>query len=427
MSPTGSALVLPPLNSNWKQAAPAKIKPWECPVEPPLPPKIPAALRPTPGYARQYLYEAYEGRQIIHSVMYSDLFAQLLIPLTGRRSSAPSRRGAVTEIKGRGTSTATDSSIQPTKIAFLLKLSEQLQESSDGITARPVLENQDQDILNQAYSDIVDDTGAAFRMRIRHDREQTLLERQLEDNGSIRLLEKWFASYLLANHAADEVVDLMAVRPGNGELKQQVSAVRTRFQAWRKLVPSLGGTKVIAGRMTALAKAAVAEIDARRLELEPASLFASPLSDYPLVLARSIGKKRKGIANGTAFKNLELATLHDESIVSFDASRLSLEKFESLYGSAVLFFSGGNERPVIPGLESPQTAPTRWKVNLAYSTIPSKLFTGDEVPAGINKDAILAGMARIEGNSIEKIEANGHHSAACKAIPASSYEAVVAT
>ncbi|CAJ2512476.1 Uu.00g054910.m01.CDS01 [Anthostomella pinea] len=68
----GSALdKLPPLNSNWEHSPPKKIEPWECPVEPPPPPKIPVAgLRPTLGCARtaQYLYD---GRQVTHPMVYS--------------------------------------------------------------------------------------------------------------------------------------------------------------------------------------------------------------------------------------------------------------------------------------------------------------------------------------------------------------------
>ncbi|KAK5125125.1 hypothetical protein LTR85_000801 [Meristemomyces frigidus] len=403
--------------------------------------------------------------------------------------------------------------IQRTKIAFLLKLSEQLQEAVDGVTARIGLENQDRDILSQAYLDIIYESGVAFRMRIHHDREQTLLERQLKDkaiapsakeaaaaglaaykrdyiktpahthsiarlcgrypalSGSIRLTKKWFASHLLANHIADEVVELIVARTfvqpwpwqtpssvqtgflrtlhwlsrwdwraeplvvdlsGSGELKQaDVQGIQTRFEAWRKLDPSMNRTvlfaasnvdpegttwtdgrpaKVIAGRMTALAKAACAEVEEKQLALEAAGLFASPLADYDFVLhldpALSGGKKRKGTSNGTAFKNLELATLDDSSLVGFDPRHFFLQELEELFGSAVLLFSGGSERPVIAGLWSPQTAPRSWKVNLAYSTIPKKTPKTEEIQADINKEAMLAEIARLGGDIVERVEVN---------------------
>ncbi|KAK0949694.1 U3 snoRNP protein [Friedmanniomyces endolithicus] len=392
--------------------------------------------------------------------------------------------------------------IQRTKIAFLLNISELLQEANAAVTARVGLENQDNESLNQAHLDIAYDSGAAFRMRIHHDREQTLLERQLKDkslaassrettarglaaykrdyiklpahtqavarlcsrhpalSGTVRLLKKWFASHLLANHIAEEVIELIAVRTfvqpwpwqtpssvqtgflralhwlsrwewraeplivdlsGTGELKAaDVQSIKTRFEAWRKLDPSLNrivifaassldqdGTtwtdgrpqRVVAGRMTALAKAACAEVQEKQVALEPASLFASPLTDYDVVLhldpALCGCKKRAGASNGTTFKNLELAAEDAESMIGFDAAQLLLSKLETSYGSAVMFFAGGSERPVIAGLWSPQTAPRGWKMNLAYSTIPK---------AEINKDAILAEIARLGGDLVESIE-----------------------
>ncbi|KAK0921819.1 U3 snoRNP protein [Friedmanniomyces endolithicus] len=404
--------------------------------------------------------------------------------------------------------------IQRTKIAFLLNISELLQEAKAAVTARVGLENQEDESLNQAYLDIIYESGAAFRMRIHHDREQILLERQLKDkslapssregtaralaaykrdyiklpahtqavarlcsrypalSGTVRLLKKWFASHLLASHIAEEVIELIAVRAfvqpwlwqtpssvqtgflralhwlarwdwraeplivdlsGTGELRAaDVQSIKTRFEAWRKLDPSLNrivtfaassldqdGTtwtdgrpqRVVAGHMTALAKAACAEVQEKQVALEPASLFASPLRDYDFVLhldpALRGGKKRAGATNGTTFKNLELAAEDDESMIGFDAAQLLLGKLEFSYGSAVVFFAGGRERPVIAGLWSPQTAPRNWKMNLAYSTIPRKVRSKEEeesVTAEINKDAILAEIARLGGDLVESIE-----------------------
>lgn len=402
--------------------------------------------------------------------------------------------------------------IQRTKIAFLLKLGERLQEASDSMTARIGLENDGQDVLNQAYLDIIYDSGAAFRMRIHHDREHTLLERQLKEkalapsvkeaaaiglaaykrhylkapahtqaiarlcsrypalSGTIRLTKKWFASHLLANHVADEVIELLVARTfvqpwpwqatssvqtgflrtlhwlsrwdwraeplvvdlGGNELKQaDVQGLQTTFEAWRKLDPSLNrvvlfaasnvdqeGTtwtdgrpaKVIAARMTALAKAACAEVDEKHLAIEPSGLFASSLGDFDFVLhldpTISGGQKRKGTGNGTAFKNLELATLDDSSLTGLDPISSFLAELEDIYGSAILFFSGGAERSVIAGLWSPQTAPRSWKVNLAYSTVPTKAPKVDEIKAEVNKAAILAEIARLGGDMVERVEVN---------------------
>ncbi|KAK3074205.1 U3 snoRNP protein [Teratosphaeriaceae sp. CCFEE 6253] len=316
--------------------------------------------------------------------------------------------------------------IQRTKIAFLLKLAELIQAGVSAVTARVGLENPEDEMLNQGYLDIAYDSGAAFRMRIHHDREETLLKRQLKDkslspsskeatarglaaykrdyikvpahtqatarlcsrypplSGTIRLLKQWFASHLIANHVADEVVELMAVRArarhadevrgleeGNPSLNRIVlfaaSSLDHDGTTWTDGRPQ----RVIAGRFTALSKAACTEVDRTQASLKPAGLFSSELSDYDFVLhldphAPSGSKKRAG----GAFKNIGLDDWNDETLVGFDAAQLFLEELESLYGSAILFISGGHQRPVIAGMWSPQTAPRGRKMNLAYSTSP---------------------------------------------------------
>jgi len=401
--------------------------------------------------------------------------------------------------------------IQRTKIALLLDIGKRLETGVEAVTSKVGLENPKNDLLNQAYLDIIYDSGAAFRMRINHDREQTLLERRLRDkslapstkeaaadalaaykrgflrapahtqaivrlcqrhptlSGTMRLVKKWFASHLLVNHIAEEVIELIVVRSfvqpwpwqapssvqtgflrtlhwlsrwdwradplivnlsGNGELKtSEVQAARTKFEAWRKLDPSLSkivlfaasdvdieGTtwsdghpaRVVAGRMTALAKAACAEVEEKSLDLDAQSLFVSPLSDYDFVLHLNDdiigGRTRKRSLHGVTFKNLELAALDDKSVFGFDPVQDFLNELDQLYGSAVLFFAGKSERPVVAGLWSPQTARRSWKVNLAYSTMPVKHSDEFDVLADINKDAMLSEMTKLGGNLVERVE-----------------------
>lgn len=407
--------------------------------------------------------------------------------------------------------------IQRTKIAFLLKMNDLLQGAVDNVTTRIGLENEGQDVLNQAYLDATYDADATFRLRIYHDREQVLCERKLKDktadprsreiaatglakykrdfvrgpahtqaiarlctrhsalSGAIRLAKKWFASHLLSNHIADEVIELLVVRTftqpwpwhtpssvqsgflrtlfwisrwdwrtdplivdfsASGELKQpEFQAITTNFEAWRKLDPAMNrvvlfaasnvdpdGTtwtdgypaKVVAGRMTALAKAACVEVAEKQLQLKPGVLFSSPLEDFNFVLhlnpARTGGKAKKiSNSNSTAFKNLEIEALSDTDMVGYEPTREFLGELESLYGSALLLFYGGSERPVIAGLWSPLTARRSWKVNLAYSTFPVK-GTGEDgdVLAELNKDAVLAEVARLGGDLVERVEVKGH-------------------
>jgi len=142
--------------------------------------------------------------------------------------------------------------IQKTKIAFLLKMSELLEKA--GVVTRIGLENIDRPTMNSAFLEVVYCEGSAFRIRIYHDREQTLLERQLLNKDllgkkrdeitaalsehrrrfiigplhtqevqklshrfpalspSIRLLKRWFQAHLLSREVSEELVELMTIR-----------------------------------------------------------------------------------------------------------------------------------------------------------------------------------------------------------------------
>ncbi|EME40115.1 hypothetical protein DOTSEDRAFT_91388 [Dothistroma septosporum NZE10] len=405
--------------------------------------------------------------------------------------------------------------IQRTKIAFLLKINDMLHESVDGISTRIGLENEGQDVMNQAFLEVTYDNDATFRLRIYHEREQILHERKLKDktadprsrevaaaglakykcdyvktpahtqavarlcgrfsalSGSIRLTKHWFAAHLLSNHVADEVIELLAIRTftqpwpwqapasvqtgflrtlfwisrwdwraeplivdlsaGGGDLKQaDIQTIVTNFEAWRKLDPLMNrvalfaasnvdrdGTaytdgqpaKVVAGRMSALAKAACAEVTEKQLTLEPIVLFSSPLTDFHFVLHLAThDKSKKSNSTGTVYKNLELAAVSNLGTIGFDPEKEFLKDLEATYGASILFFFGGSERAVsgavIAGLWSPLTATRSWKVNLAYSTIPTKEIQGEEeeVDAVLNKAAILTEIAAMGGDMIERIE-----------------------
>lgn len=438
-------------------------------------------------------------------------FASIDAPMAGRASQQSKPADVTMQFEGSNRWPDDLVAIQRTKIAFLLKFGELLEENVEGITTRVGLENEDTDVFNQGFLDVTYESGAAFRLRIHHEREQSFLERQLRDksvdpktrelaamalakykcdslkspahtqaiaqlcnrfpalSGTMRLTKKWFASHLLSNHIADEVIELLVARTfvqpwpwtapssvqtgflrtlfwisrwdwrvdplivdlsGSGELKQsEMQAITTRFEAWRKLDPSLNRvavfaasnvdqdgvswtdgnpSKVAASRLTALARAAIAAVEQQKVDLEPASLFVSPVTDFDFVLqlsATATGRKRKSSKAAPAFKNLELETLNDSSLAGYDAVQSLLSELDELYGSAILFFANDTDKPVIAGLWNPQTAPRSWKVNLSYSTVPVKA-SEEEVKAEINKDAILAEIARLGGDLISRIEVN---------------------
>ncbi|KAF2466725.1 pre-rRNA processing protein-like protein Utp22 [Lindgomyces ingoldianus] len=144
--------------------------------------------------------------------------------------------------------------IQRTKIAFLLKVADLLSSSKSTYVTRVGLENPSQPSLNQAYLEIILPSSLSFRLRIHHDREATLLDRQLKDKSldgfsressalalavykrefqhlpahtqamqsmctrfpalspSIRLTKRWFDSHLLSPHFSPVLIELLVVR-----------------------------------------------------------------------------------------------------------------------------------------------------------------------------------------------------------------------
>ncbi|CAG8950864.1 hypothetical protein HYFRA_00003081 [Hymenoscyphus fraxineus] len=142
-------------------------------------------------------------------------------------------------------------SIQRTKIAFLLKIGNLLEDCDGVVMTRVGLENEDKQFENCAFLDVVYESGAVFRLRIQNDREQTLLERLVKDkftdsrtrdeavsalaaykttfvqlplltqsisthctrfpllSPTIRLLKMWFDNHMLSGHISGELIELL--------------------------------------------------------------------------------------------------------------------------------------------------------------------------------------------------------------------------
>ncbi|KAK7540557.1 Nrap protein [Phyllosticta citribraziliensis] len=439
-------------------------------------------------------------------------YASVDVPLQLRQ--APEPADVMIEFEGSARWPDDLRAIQMTKVAFLLKMGELLQESAKGVTTRVGLENQGFDIMNQSFMDVVYQSGAIFRLRVYHDREQTLLERRLKDKSldtatreatalalathkrlsqrvpshtqaiqalstrlpalspSIRLLKKWFAAHLLSSHFAPELIELMVVRTFlnsypwepptsamtgflrtlsflarwdwrneplivdlSSEMKtQDVAAINTRYEAWRKIDPALNrvvifaatnvdpeGTtwtdharpaKVVAARMTALAKAASQAVRETGVRIEPESLFSSPLSDYDFVLRISPQHSKSGRKDKTAkaqFKNLALQAEPAQNVdmAGFDPVRLYLAELREIYGHVVIFFHDGDGGDVVAGLWNPaNTVRRKWKVRMGYSSVPVAGAGEEDAQADVNKEAILAEMARLGGELVRKVDVN---------------------
>ncbi|KAI9928068.1 hypothetical protein MW887_002920 [Aspergillus wentii] len=399
--------------------------------------------------------------------------------------------------------------IQMTKIAFLVKIGDCLESSGAASSCRVGLENESSRILNNAFLEIVHISGAVFHLRIHHDREQTLLERQLKEksNGprekeeiayalsaykrlfvhsprltqairtlctrfpllspTIRLVKYWFNCHLFTGQVNEELIELMATRvftqpyPWNepssvmagflrtlhllsrwdwqqeplmvdlgGELDQDVvQVIRTRFSAWRSIDPAMhaialfaasdidpeGVTwtqyemppRVVAARMTTLAKAAVKLFREKGYDLNISDLFHTSLAPYDFVInlrSKLLGDRQ---AVPMKFKNL------NEQRTKSCAAKLTIVKsfvrdIQACYNQNILLFHGDEQCNVIAGLWNPQATKSKsWNLKMTYSTSPnqwadSKRKQNDHVSANI--DGILNEISRLGANLIESID-----------------------
>ena len=396
--------------------------------------------------------------------------------------------------------------IQRTKMAFLLKIGSLLEECDSSTTTRLGLENEDQPLQNSAFLDVIYESGAAFRLRVHNDREQTLLERQIRDKSvdnrtreeavaalsiykrtfiqlplhtqsiathctrfpllspSIRLTKLWFDRHMLSSHISDELIELLVARtfllpypwraPSSamsGFLRtllfisrwdwrlvplivdftgamtsKDVTSINTRLEAWRKIDPGMnrivlfaasnhdttgtaftdqGPSKMIAARMTALARSACRLVKDQGLDLDQRSLFASSTADYDFIIHLSSKFAEPGQkAPKQKFKNLEIQSEADLELIGYEPVREYLFELEKLYTSSIIFFHTAGSA-VIAGLWNPQILSARpFKVNLAYATKQEAGSDNEDREIKLDKAATLSEIARIGGDMVSRIE-----------------------
>lgn len=397
--------------------------------------------------------------------------------------------------------------IQRTKIAFLLKIGALLEDADSSITARVGVENEEHTLQNCAYLDVIYETGAAFRLQIQTDREQTLLERIIKGKSTnnrtrqeavvamsnfkrtavqlplhsqsiathctrfpllsptIRLLKLWLDKHMLSGHISEELAELLAIRtflqpypwkaPSSamtGFLRTllfiskwdwrlvplivdftgtmtsvDVSTINTRLEAWRRIDPAMnrtvlfagsnhdttgtaftsqGPSKMIAARMTALARSAYKVAKDQGVDLDPRSLFASSMADYDFVIHISTnfvaGREKKG-GSKQKFKNIEVQSDANLEKVGLNPFELYLGELEKVYSDCIVFFHSKSAGSIITGLWNPQTVAARsFKVNLAYATKP--VAKAEKENVSIDKVAILAEIVRLGGDLVSKVE-----------------------
>jgi U3 small nucleolar RNA-associated protein 22 len=285
---------------------------------------------------------------------------------------------------------------------------------------------------------------------------------------TIRLVKKWFSSHMLSSHIREEVIELIVmhiflqpypwrapssavtgfwrvlqfisrwdwrVTPlivdfSGSMLSRDLAAIHTKLTAWRKIDPAMnrmvlfvasnhdttgtvftdgGPSKVVAARMTALARSAWRVANRETTELDMRNVFKCSTKDYNFIIhisARFTCDRSSEDGNQRLFKNLRLQDNGDISHLGYEPVQLFLSELEMLYTTSIVFFHNPLERSIIAGVWNPQTTSRPFKVNIPYGIKPiagSSVQEEDQL-VEIDKPAILSDIARLGGDLVSKIE-----------------------
>ncbi len=297
-------------------------------------------------------------------------------------------------------------------------------------------------------------------------------------SGSIRLAKHWFSCHKLTCHLTDEFVELVVLHvflepypwqapssPNTGFLRTllllsswdwrtepllvdtsgehfsatQRAAASTRLEAWRKIDPNMNHTvlfvaasfdatgtafttrdgkpapsKVVAARMTTLARSACRVVREHSVDLNPAALFRPALAEYDVLIhlstkvVRNICHGDDGEARRSAFKNLDQRTGRPLHPVPRHPATVLLGQLKATYDGPMLFFQGAEtEDSVIAAIWNPQMQRRSFRPSLPCSYTPVAASGEDDDDADVvevNREGILAEIARIGGDLIERIE-----------------------
>ncbi|KAJ1324250.1 U3 small nucleolar RNA-associated protein 22 [Microdochium nivale] len=291
---------------------------------------------------------------------------------------------------------------------------------------------------------------------------------------AIRLVKQWFSSHKLACHFSEELIELFTLqaflRPHPWKMPSsattgflrtlyllsrwdwrddplivdsaeslsaiQKAEINTRFEAWRKIDSNMNRTtlfvatsqdtsgtaytasrpsKVVAARMTSLARSACKLVKERAADIDARSLFQTSLRDYDIVIhlspktIRSL--QRPEGARTSVFKNLDslTAAAKASALPLLDSpARSLLDQLNATFSGPLLFFHGGtDEDTVIAALWNPQLHARSFSVHMPCSFKPVSSGDGEQQLYDVDKQAITAEIARIGGDMIERIELKG--------------------
>ncbi|KAI9743279.1 MAG: hypothetical protein M1818_003125 [Claussenomyces sp. TS43310] len=286
---------------------------------------------------------------------------------------------------------------------------------------------------------------------------------------TMRLVKMWFQTHMFSDHISDEIIELFVMRtflqpypwraPSSattGFLRTldflarwnwrtnplivdfsksmsdtEIAAINARMEAWRKIDSAMNrivlfvasnhdksGTtfsdrapmKVVAARMTALARSACSLAKELNLKLSPEALFSPFTTDYDFVV--HISPRFRGNGNGRKhpksfrFKNLEVQSDESLTCIAYDPVSEFVQELKSLYSASTVFFHNAGNQSVIGGLWIPQTSSRHFRVGLAYSTKPlvTNWTTVQDDKIETARSSILSEIVRLGGDMISRLD-----------------------
>lgn len=408
--------------------------------------------------------------------------------------------------------------IQEAKIEFLLNIDKRLVAAHENVTTYLGRENREVGIENLAYLDVVYDTGAAFRIRIHCDVEESLLERHANGRAlahrerdesaeslsrfqwlyttlplhtqtvatyctrlpplsqSIRLVRHWFDCHKLSGHFSPELIELFVLHvflkpypwtvptsSATGFLRtlfflsrwdwrdeplivdsaetltiEDRSSIRKELESWRKRDPHMsrsalfvatsnnqsglaytraGPSKLIASRMTRLAKAACKLVREESKPLQPSALFQTSLHDFDVLIHLSTKAVRTlshevvaeaGAAKPTRFKNLDDRTGKAPLPVRAHSVDVLVGELQRAYEDTLVFFRGSYDDAVLAAIWDPKLQQlqqgVKFRAGLPYNFRRIADPNDDADLVDVNREAVLLEIARAGGDLIKRIE-----------------------
>ncbi|CAG7556594.1 unnamed protein product [Fusarium equiseti] len=291
---------------------------------------------------------------------------------------------------------------------------------------------------------------------------------------TIRLVKHWFNAHKLSSHISEELIELFVLsvflQPYPWRAPTSASTgflrvltflsrwdwrdeplivdsaeeltdddrhnIRKELEGWRKKDPNMnhtvmfvatsvdtsglaytrnGPSKLIASRMTRLAKAACKVVKDSGYRIDAFELFETSLEDYDILfhLSRKAIRSilREAACDPSAhrrsqFKNLDDRTGRAPLPIRAHPVEIFMQELQRIYEDTLVFFRGTNngeeDDAVIGAIWNPKLQQQKFRAGLPYNF--HKVAGEDDDVVVVNRKAVLAEISRIGGDMIRKIE-----------------------